>query len=52
MNKRVAMPVVGCPVGRGIESELVRNERESVVGGDLTREQVLHRIWLRTELEV
>jgi hypothetical protein len=52
MNKRVTMPVVGCLVGRGIESELVRNECESVVGGDLTWEQALHHIRLRTKLEV
>jgi len=34
------------------ESELLRNECESIVGGDLAREQALHHIWSRTELEV
>jgi hypothetical protein len=52
MNERVTMPVVGCPVGRGIESELVRNECQSVVGGDLTRDQALYHLWFRTKLEV
>jgi|GEM_PF-2120673 len=34
------------------ENELLRNECDSVVGGDLAREQALHRIWLQIGLEV
>ena len=48
ITKRVTLPVLVYPEGRDIESELVRNGYEGVVGGVLTREQALHVDWLRT----